>query len=431
MSHTRTAIGANSLPRMKSHSAPILLLIGACSLILTYGEGDVGHAEISASIAGHSAHVVVADRHAARLAITGVEADGAETPALVQLVQGNKTRPGRYRSIPGEFVRGRWSMELAPGPYLVRITKGPMFDAVERQVTFDSGRELDLGRITLQRRVDLRRLGWYGGDPDGDVYHGQRIYTDVTAETAERVGRAVGLDWLTPANWGEPEPKTWEEARALMATHSSPDLLFRFADEKKWHIGHFCFVGLDRPDREGFGDFWNILKRLNPSEGLQAVRKSGAATFANHPVRYWMSGAKNDTFVTNMYVNMPFDVVAGGLLDGVNINEGGENALAVWSLLLDHGYRVTATAGADFSLDHPGGWLPGLSRLYIHALEGLSERAIVAAIKNGRTIVSTGPILVASTDDQQPPGSVVAANRTHRILAKAWPRYDRADRLAG
>ena len=397
--------------------------------VLTYGEGDVGGAEVSASIADRSTRLVMADSHAARLALRGVEADGMETPALVQLVQGGKVRAGRYRSIPGEFARGAWSTELAPGNYVVRVTKGPMFEAIEHAVTMEAGHEIDLGRVTLRRRVNLRRLGWYGGDPDGDVYHGQRIYTDVTAETAERVGRAVGLDWITPANWGEPDPKTWGDARAVMSRLSSPDLLFRFADEKKWHIGHFCFVGLDRPDGEGFDDFWNILKRLNPSEGLQAVRTSGAATFANHPVRYWMSGVNNKTFVTNMYANMPFDVAAGGLLDGVNVNEGGENALKLWSLLLDHGYRVAATAGADFSLDHPGGWLPGLSRLYIHAPGGLNERAIVAAIRQGRTIVSTGPMLVAAIDDEQPPGAVVATGRSHRISARAWARIDRADRL--
>ena len=397
--------------------------------VLTYREGVVGGAEVSASIADRSARLVMTDPRAARLALQGVEADGMETPALVQLVQGGKIRAGRYGSIPGEFARGPWLTELAPGHYVVRVSKGPMFETTERAVTIEAGHEVDLGRVTLRRRVDLRRLGWYGGDPDGDVYHGQRIYTDVTAETAERVGRAVGLDWITPANWGEPDPKTWVEARAVMTRLSSPDLLFRFADEKKWHIGHFCFVGLDRPDGEGFDEFWDILKRLNPSEGLQAVRTSGAATFANHPVRYWMSGVNNKTFVTNMYANMPFDVAAAGLLDGVNINEGGEDALKLWSLLLDHGYRVAATAGADFSLDHPGGWLPGLSRLYIHAPAGLDERAIVAAIRGGRTIVSTGPMLVASLDDELPPGAVVATGRSHRISARGWARSDQADRL--
>ena len=189
------------------------------------------------------------------------------------------------------------------------------------------------------------------------------------------------------------------------------------------------FVGLDRPDDEGFDDFWDILKIANPSEGLQAVRSSGAATFANHPVRYWMSGVNDETFVTNMYANMPFDVAAGGLLDGVNVNEGRERPEALVAAA-----RPRLPGGRDrrgrLQPRPPlGGGLPGLSRLYIHAPRGLDERAIVAAIRARRTTVSTGPMLVAAIDDDQPPGAVVAAGRTHRISARGWARSDRTDRL--
>ncbi len=407
----------------------VVLAGGRGEAILNYRDGDIGGAEISAEVGGRGARLVVPDPRAGRLVLQGAEADGIQTPVLVQILQNGKVRAGRYQSISGEFAEGGWSIELAPGEYLVRITRGPMFAAIEQPATIRAGGEVDLGRPRLSRQVDLRRFGWYGGDPDGDVYHGQRIYNDVDAGTAARIARAVGLDWITPANWGEPDPKTWGDARAVMSKLSGPDLLFRFADEKKWHIGHFCFVGLDRPDGEGFGDFWSILRRLNPSEGLQAVRTSGAATFANHPVRYWMSGIDNQAFVTNMYANLPLDAVAGGLLDGVNVNEGGEPALRLWSMLQDHGYRLAATAGADFSLDHPGGWLPGLSRLYVHVRDGLDERAIVRAIREARTIVSTGPMLVATIDEGRPPGSVVASGRSHRITARAWARCDQDDRL--
>ena len=66
---------------------------------LTYGQGDVGKAEVSASVADRSARLVVDDPHAARLTLQAVQADGAETPALVQFVQGGKVRPGRYSLI--------------------------------------------------------------------------------------------------------------------------------------------------------------------------------------------------------------------------------------------------------------------------------------------------------------------------------------------
>jgi hypothetical protein len=53
----------------------------------------------------------------------------------------------------------------------------------------------------------------------------------------------------------------------------------------------------------------------------------------------------------------------------------------------------------------------------------------VAAIREGRTIVSTGPMLVAAIDDEQPPGAVVSTGGAHRISVRGWARSDRADRL--
>src|SRR5690606_29818834 len=93
-------------------------------------------------------------------------------------------------------------------------------------------------------------------------------------------------------------------------------------------------------------------------EVLQAIRAHGGATFVNHPLRWWMKG---DRFNTNMYGSLPFDLCAASALDGFNLNEGAD-AIKVWSMLLDHGYRVAATAGADFSLDRPSGPLPGNAR---------------------------------------------------------------------
>ncbi len=421
---------AVSLETSRGQIVPSVVLTGGqAEATLTYAAEDVGRTTVTAMLAGTPSRFELTDPFAGTITLAGVEADGNATSALLQLVHDGRMLPGRYNAVPGEFVRAPWSQELAPGRYRIRVTRGPQFEPIEREVDLASGTRVSLGHVSLHRGVDLRKLGWYGGDPDGDVYHGEQVYTDVTAETAERIAQAMGLDWVTPANWGKPHPKTWAEARAEIDARSSTDLLFRFGDEKKWPTGHFCFVGLSRPDEESFEDYWHKIERIQPAEALSSLRDHGAATFANHPVRFWMSGVKMDEFITNMYAGMPFDLCAAGLLDGMNINEGGEPVLKLWSLLLDHGYRIAATGGADFSLDHPAGSLPGLTRLYVQAAGGLSERALVAGIKAGRTVVSTGPLLVAAMDDGLAPGSVVRIGQPHRIRVRAWARRDRADRL--
>lgn len=405
----------------------VLLKNGQASIQLTYEATDVGAAEVSARILERSDTLQVSDPVAASLQIQRIEADGIETPARIQLIRDGVMVPGRYQAaIPGIFVSAPWSIDLAPGTWQVRISRGPEFQVLERTLVVKSGDAVKMEQVELKRNVNPPESGWYGGDADGDVYHGEEIYTDVSAETAAEISHAMGLNWVGAGSWRSPSPKTWGEARAEMQKLSHPSFLFLWTDEKpKSRQGHVCFLGLDRPDSDPFPWGWTAAKhQLRNFELLQIIRASGAATFANHPLRWWTTGER---FTTNMYASLPFDLCAAGLLDGYNVNEKPDD-LAVWSMLLDHGYRVTATAGTDFGLDRPLGPVPGQVRMYCHCPGGLSSASLADAVRQGRTVVSTGPVLLANLEGRLP-GSTVKAGQTYTISAKAWSRGDEPDTL--
>ena len=411
----------------------VLLSGGRAEVPLRYAAADVGAAVVTARIAGRETTVRVADPRAATLTIESVTADGRPTPALVQLTRDGVMLPGRYQlTVPGIYVTPPWSVDLAPGRWRLRVCRGPRFEAVERTIEAKSGETVVAERIELKPVADLPAEGWYGGDADGDVYHGELVYTDIDARTAADISRAMGLDWVGVGRWGvsghgTPDPKTWNEARAVMRDLSGPDLLFLWTDEKpKSREGHACFVGLTRPDAEKFGWRWTGTagRPLRNFECLGVVRASGGATFANHPLRWWVSGTK---FTTNMACSLPFDLCAAGRLDGVNVNDKPDN-LRLWSMLLDHGYQVAATAGADFGLDRPGGPPPGLNRMYALCPDGLSGPALAEAVRRGNTVASTGPTLLADAAGL-PPGSMLAAGKAHPIRVRAWARGDRPDEL--
>jgi hypothetical protein len=363
------------------------------------------------------------DPYAGRIALGPTVAEGAPTPVFVEFLRNGEPLAGRYLPMPGFFVRGPWEKELAPGRWQVRISRGPYFKPLVREIDLVSGTTSRLGQVELVRSIDLRKEGWYGGDADGDVYHGERIFTDVGAETAATISRAVGLDWVGAGRWGT-EPGSWGDAEAVSRSLSSPDLFFFWTDEQPHsQTGHICLVGIQRPRTEPFDQFWTRTQPLLNYEELLAVRASGAATFANHPLRWWLSGGK---FVTNLYSGLPFDLCAAGLVDGLNLNEGGENVLKLWSMLLDRGYRVAATAGADFCLDRPNGPLPGMARLYVHCPQGLSQSALAEGIRAGRTVVSTGPLLQADLDGKAP-GATVKTGASYRIRVRSWARRDREE----
>ena len=410
-----------------------LLARGRAEVTLAYDAEDVGAATVMVRVADAEANLRLADPHAASLVLEAAFANGQPSPVLVQLSRDGRMLPGRYQTtVQGIFVTPPWAVDLAPGRWQLRVSRGPRFRAIERAIEVESGEAVTLDRLDLTPIADLPRLGWYGGDADGDVYHGELIYTDVSAETAADVARAMGLDWVGVGRWGvsghgTPNPRTWGEARALMGRLSGPDFLFLWTDERpKSREGHACFVGLDRPDGDPFAWGWTGAagRPLRNFESLGLIRASGGATFVNHPLRWWMNG---DRFNTNMYSSLPFDLCAAARLDGLNINDRPGN-LALWSMLLDHGYRVAATAGADFGLDRPGGPPPGTARMYCYCPDGLSADALAEAVRRQHTIVSTGPLLLAEVDGK-PPGTTVSAGQPQRIRARAWARGDQPDAL--
>jgi hypothetical protein len=77
----------------------------------------------------------------------------------------------------------------------------------------------------------------------------------------------------------------------------------------------------------------------------------------------------------------------GGLWES---ESGNENALALWYVWLNQGYRMVGTSGTDVHGQPPEGARPGFNVVY--AAE-LSEQAILAAIRQGHLYVSDGPQL--------------------------------------
>jgi len=403
---------------------------GRAEVLLEYGAGEVGDAAVTATVFGDSGSLfILEDPMAAKLRIESITADTFETPALVQLTQSETGTmlPGRYQaSMPGIFMKAPWSMDLAPGTWTLKVRRGPEFRVLERTLEVKAGQKVSLGTLTLERNVNPGGEGWYAGDADGDVYHGERIYTDISASTAAEIAQAMGLAWVGAGSWGSPTPRTWGEARTLMKETGGPNLLFLWTDEKpKGGTGHACFVGMERPDGDPFGWGWSrTVRKLRNFETLKMIRSSGGATFANHPLRWWMSSGR---FVTNMYSTLPFDLCAAGYLDGYNVNEK-PGDIMLWSMLLDHGYRVAATTGADFGLDRPAGPVPGKWRMYCYCPDVLSSAALAKAVRANQTVVTNGPVLLADVDGQ-PPGTLLKSGQAHKIRARAWARADEPDDL--
>jgi hypothetical protein len=130
--------------------------------------------------------------------------------------------------------------------------------------------------------------------------------------------------------------------------------------------------------------------------------------------------------ISNMAVELPLDTLLGPTYDGLDIITGpsefeaNAKAFEIWSLLLNHGYRIAATGSSDACFDRPGGGVPGMPRTYTYVPGEFSLAQAAKAIAAGRTFVTTGPLLIA-TIDKNPPGSAFPAGpRTRALSIEAW-----------
>ena len=88
-----------------------------------------------------------------------------------------------------------------------------------------------------------------------------------------------------------------------------------------------------------------------------------------------------------------------------------EEALALWYSWLNEGHKITASAGTDGHRAAPEGAQLGFNVVYA---EALSEAAILAAVRRGRSYLSSGPKLELTRPNRSEPvtGDVIEAEAT-------------------
>jgi hypothetical protein len=354
---------------------------------------------------------------------------------------------GGIRS-PGVFEK-----RLAPGRVTVGVSRGFDYGAQEQTVELRDGETRDL-EFRLERRTPLHALGWFAGDNHDHMIHGERTI-EVTFDYMALAARAEGLDYLSATNhWNSPDisPEALDRACARL---TAADFLLMWnmeAPKNYWKgdasrcVGHGWTVGMRGRMADGRDGIQELMamsawdyeseKASFPNFEIQAlIQELGGIVSYTHPHRWWWGkwGGKGvypveeKKRISNMAQELPFDTVIGPTYDTIDImmqpqeRETARQALELWFMLLNHGYRIPATASSDATFDNPGGGVPGKVRVYTRVEGGLSAEALARAMKGGRNFVTSGPLLLLDIGGHQP-GDVVKAVAGRKLTAKlrAW-----------
>ncbi|MBN1655928.1 MAG: PHP domain-containing protein [Deltaproteobacteria bacterium] len=325
---------------------------------------------------------------------------------------------------------GAGEIEIAQGRYRVVVTRGIEYELVQRNLSVDEGKGAVM-RATLKKKVDTS--GWLAADLHlhaAPSYDSEISLEDrVTSLLAESIGFAVATDHNVVTDYQESVNRLG--ASGLLITAAGVEVT---TVEPTW--GHFNVWPLSSASAPP------PFAGITPSELFAYIREQApdALIQVNHP---WMNeygigyldiaglDARKGVGKHKGY-SPAFDVIE--VINGYEIKdrERVEANLRAWFNLLNLERHYAATGGSD---SHRVIWqTAGYPRTYIRIPEETPPDAIVqqaaAAIRAGRSLVTTGPFIRLKVGGGEPGDLVPAVNgRVEISVSVSAPSWIDVDNL--
>ncbi|MEE2636137.1 MAG: CehA/McbA family metallohydrolase [Acidobacteriota bacterium] len=327
----------------------------------------------------------------------------------VQLVWVNGRTPWPSDHRLAFYVTGVYETRLPVGTYELVVMRGPEYRAVQRTINIRADQTHE-ATVALHRFADLPTTGWFSGDSHVHLYRehaddlnvwGQVAAEDLHVANLLEMGNIAGTHFQQPA-WG----------RAGRFTRDRHILVSGQEDPRTVHRGHTIHHNVQQPrhlDPDVYFLYHRVFEELRQQGGISGYAHLGEL----------FNGRRG------LALDVPF-----GIVDFIEVLQGGRLLTEVWYSFLNLGYRVLPVAGADFPYFGPT--LPGVERTYVRVDTAFDADAWFAGFKTGRVYVSNGPFLQLTINDQEMGAELRVERGTPlEITARARlnPDIDRLERL--
>ena len=307
------------------------------------------------------------------------------------------------------YVNGRYETRLPVGTYELVVTRGPEYRTDRREIEIQEETTHDL-TVALDRYADLPADGWFSGDShvhlgrdrsdDLNVW-GQIAAEDLHVANLLEMGNIAGTHFKQPA-WGR-EGRFGREEHLLVSGQEDPRTVQR---------GHTIHHNVQQPvhlDPDAYFLYHRVFEELRQQGGISGYAHLGEL----------FNGRRG------LALDVPF-----GIVDFIEVLQGGRLFSEVWYSFLNLGYRVLPVAGADFPYFGPT--LPGVERTYVKVNGDFTADSWFEGFREGRVYVSNGPLLEFTVNGREI-GEALRVERGARldILAEARlnPDIDALERL--
>jgi len=312
------------------------------------------------------------------------------------------------------YIDGSCEVNLPAGPLVVELFKGPEFLPQRIESTLGPGK-LAL-RFSMDRWIDLRQLGWYSGDTRAHFLTPQAALLEAAAEDLACVNLLA--EQCTITTWGKQEfpaiPNILAFSGQQPAAESAGHLVVVNTHNRHPVLGSLGLLNCHRVVYPlGFGgpegqDDWTLADWCD-----QCHRKGGLAVWTHvaHETPNFRYGepladlilGKVDALEMDFFEDSPFD------------------ALPDWYALLNAGLRVpvVGASGKDGN-----GITLGSMRTYARLQPGepFQYKTWVEAIRAGRTMITNGPLLTLTVNDQDPGARLALSSAAGPLRVRAEVR---------
>lgn len=315
----------------------------------------------------------------------------------------------------------QWVAELPPGSYTALVERGKEYLPLTNQFTV-AAKPVEV-KLPLKRWVNMAERGWFSGDA-----HNHRAPAELaSAMLAEDVNVALPMiDWTTvdavPPALSDKNMKGDFGAQPVVVdpTHvwfprNTEYEIFR-SGGKAHTLGAFLILGhRERFDVPVFplrrvserahaeGGLIDLEKHNWPwSVAIVPVLKPDLFELANN--HHW----RIEFGVRNWAVPAPAWMKLPGNGSGTDTEEAWTHyGFETYYALLNSGFRLKPTAGTGNGV-HP---VPlGFSRVYVHCEGGFSYEKWMKGLGEGRSFVTTGPMMMAKVNGKVPGAVFRSAN---------------------
>ncbi len=365
-----------------------------------------------------------------------------ETPDGVVLDDWNVS--DRWHGFPCD---GTFRVACAPGRVRVRLRRFISHLEIDETVEVKAGEPTQLA-WALHRWVNPARLHYVAGDSHNHINEPQ------TAGQTMHYCRALGIDYLNLCQSWTYNARTrghcsGDALAALLADASAPDMHLHFGAERpKTRYGHAWWMNL-KPFADPFGEYmsWHDpayveyveqnpkwpedvqkecpLKNELPFTTWRRYRKDGGAWAAAHPTSWWLLRPDDEQIITNITTETPFALLSGEGPDALAVMGYDPDQIFyqnLWFHLLNEGYLLAACGETDGCLcgHHHIGQIITYTRLPQDT--PYSPRALVAAMREGRSVMTSGPFIRFELDGgTHTIGDKVRTDgQPHLLTIEAW-----------